>query len=103
MLLWTGFERRVRSLKKTIINPILRLLRRNPGELLEGPVAMKYYSVYELFWERIWIGDIEEHWHMEKLSVDSNWQRKGIGSMLLKWGLDRAQGENIAAGLDTSI
>lgn len=39
---------------------------------------------------------------MKKLSVDPKRRRKGIGMILLQWGLDRAQEENIAVGLESS-
>lgn len=39
---------------------------------------------------------------MKKLSVDLKWRRKGIGMILLQWGLDRAQEENIVVGLESS-
>lgn len=39
---------------------------------------------------------------MSKLTVDPKWRRKGIGMMLLQWGFDRAQEENIPAGLESS-
>lgn len=63
---------------------------------------MKFNGEYESFVESFWIGDIEEHWFMQKLSVDPNWQRKGIGRMLLQWGLERAQEENVPVGLDST-
>lgn len=49
-----------------------------------------------------WSGDIEEHWHLKMLAVDPKWQRNGIGQMLVRWGLEKAQQEDIPAGLEST-
>ncbi|KAL7805065.1 acyl-CoA N-acyltransferase [Trichoderma aethiopicum] len=44
----------------------------------------------EMFGER----GIKDVWHLDYLGVDPQHQRKGIGRMLLDWGLSRAASEN---------
>lgn len=49
-----------------------------------------------------WSGDLEEHWHLKMLAVDPKWQRNGIGQMLVRWGLEKAQEDGVSAGLESS-
>lgn len=46
------------------------------------------------FWDTIsrnpFFEDISHYWELELLAIDPDWQRKGVGSMLLSWGLVKA-------------
>ncbi|KKK17222.1 hypothetical protein P175DRAFT_0426071 [Aspergillus ochraceoroseus IBT 24754] len=44
----------------------------------------------------------KESWYLNFLGVDPTAQKKGVGKRLLQWGLDRADEEGIAAGLEAS-
>lgn len=36
---------------------------------------------------------VENYWHLDSLTVSPNHQRKGVGAMLVSWGLDRCREE----------
>lgn len=95
-------ERRLRGLEETFVHPVLQFFQLYTEDRIESPIAEKYYSEHKVFEKGFWTGDIEEHWFMSKLTVDPKWRRKGIGMMLLQWGFDRAQEENIPVGLESS-
>lgn len=101
-MLLIGFERRLHGIQETLVFPVLRFLQLYPEGREEGPVAIKYYKEHDIFSQRFWTGDLEEHWLMKRLTVDPKWQRRGIGMMLLQWGLDRAQEEGIPVGLEST-
>ena len=44
----------------------------------------------------------EEKWHLQELAVAPSFQRRGVGGMLIDWGLERAREENIPAMLESS-
>lgn len=39
------------------------------------------------------------HWYLELLSIKKEYQRKGIGRMLVEWGLERADAEGVECAL----
>ena len=43
-----------------------------------------------------------DHWFLSTLVVDRAWQRRGVGKMLLRWGVDRADEEGWAAYLNAT-
>ena len=43
-----------------------------------------------------------DHWFLSTLVVDRGWQRRGVGTMLLRWGVDRADEERWAAYLNST-
>jgi ribosomal protein S18 acetylase RimI-like enzyme len=44
-----------------------------------------------------------EIWHLASLVVDTRYQRRGIGAMLLEWGIEQAQAEMVPCGLESSF
>jgi ribosomal protein S18 acetylase RimI-like enzyme len=49
-----------------------------------------------------WFDKYPEHWYLSRLAVDPAFQRRGIGGMLLDWGLRIAKEENVPVGLTSS-
>jgi GNAT superfamily N-acetyltransferase len=41
------------------------------------------------------LGDLRESWELNGMYVSPDWQRRGVGNMLLQWGLERAAGEYV--------
>ncbi|KAI9789572.1 MAG: hypothetical protein M1816_005979 [Peltula sp. TS41687] len=47
-------------------------------------------------------GDVGESWHLAFLCVSPRFQRRGIGGLLIDWGLDKAAREGVPAVLEAS-
>ncbi|ORY59963.1 acyl-CoA N-acyltransferase [Pseudomassariella vexata] len=47
----------------------------------------------------VWSGERAESWYLEYLALHPDFQGKGLGRMLVKWGLDRAEEEGICASV----
>lgn len=45
---------------------------------------------------------IDELWKLQNLCVHVDYQRRGIGSMFLKWGQEQAERERIPIGLESA-
>jgi len=45
---------------------------------------------------------LPSHWHAHMLAVSPRWQRRGVASMLLQWGFDRAREELVPLTLRAS-
>jgi GNAT superfamily N-acetyltransferase len=43
-----------------------------------------------------------EVWYLQTLAVDPTCQRRGVGSLLVNWGLEHARAEGIPAALESS-
>lgn len=43
-----------------------------------------------------------EHWHLRVLGVAPKYQRKGVGHLLVEWGLQNAKREDVPAALEAS-
>lgn len=46
--------------------------------------------------------DIDEYWHLRELAVHPDHQRKGVGKMLVDWGIEKAGEEGVPLGLESS-
>lgn len=46
-----------------------------------------------------WAGDRAESWYLELLAVHPDYQGKGVGRMIVRWGLDRADEEGVCASV----
>lgn len=44
-----------------------------------------------------------EAWLLANLVVHEDYQRQGIGALLLKWGLDQAEAERVPVGVESSF
>lgn len=97
-----GLERRFRALEEAIIHPFTKMLGIPAAPRSPGPLDKLYFTLYKKFRDRLWVGELEEHWFVKRLCVDPAWRRQGVGMMLLQWGLDRAQEENVVVGLDAT-
>ncbi len=51
------------------------------------------------FIEDFWSGSRAESLYLEMLAVDPNYQGKGLGRALVKWGLDQAEREGVCASV----
>lgn len=51
------------------------------------------------FFKDMWSGERAEAWYLQNLAVHPDFQGKGIGRMLVQWGLDRARDEGIYASV----
>jgi GNAT superfamily N-acetyltransferase len=43
-----------------------------------------------------------EAWHLENAVVSKDYQRRGIGALLVQWGLDQAEAERVPACVESS-
>ena len=46
---------------------------------------------------------ISEMWKLQNLCVHTDFQRRGIGSMMIKWGQEQAEKEGCPIGLESSM
>ena len=46
---------------------------------------------------------ISEMWKLQNLCVHTGFQRRGIGSMMIKWGQEQAEKEGCPIGLESSM
>ncbi|KAK2783421.1 hypothetical protein FQN53_009184 [Emmonsiellopsis sp. PD_33] len=44
-----------------------------------------------------------EMWYLALLGIHPGYQRRGIGALLVNWGVEQAQAEHIPAGLESSV
>ncbi|KUI57215.1 hypothetical protein VP1G_04565 [Cytospora mali] len=51
------------------------------------------------YFAQAWAGDRAESWFLQNLAVHPAYQGRGIGRMLVRWGLDRARGEGAYASV----
>ncbi|KAJ4248404.1 hypothetical protein NW762_012741 [Fusarium torreyae] len=51
------------------------------------------------YFEDIWSGERGESWYLEGLAVRPDFQGKGVGRQLVKWGLEQAQAEGVCASV----
>lgn len=92
------------TLEANYIIPVLRRLRLATEDRSVDVEALKSFREnYPTHLSKTFSGEYEEHWHLQFLAVDPKWQRNGIGQMLVRWGLERAQEEGIHAGLESSL
>lgn len=51
---------------------------------------MKLAKFWQVLAEKPFFEDIPHFWELEVLAVSPRFQRTGVGSMLLKWGMEQA-------------
>lgn len=92
-------ERTLRDTEEMLRYPFIRIFSFPPVLRNEGPLARRFKLLYSRFREQFWVGELKEHWFMEKLCVDPSFRRQGIATILLKWGQDRTREENVVISL----
>ncbi len=50
----------------------------------------------------LWSDEDAEHWHLFMFVTDAAWRRQGVGTALLKWGVEKADKDGLAIGLEAS-
>lgn len=43
-----------------------------------------------------------KHWYLEFIATRQEWQGKGVGGMLMRWGLERSDGDGAETYLEAS-
>lgn len=51
------------------------------------------------YFNKLWSGERASSWFLECLGVDPDFQGKGVGKMLVKWGLHQAEKEGVCASV----
>lgn len=95
-------ERSLCVLQEAISFPFVRVFPLPTTPRGDVYLAGWCFKQYVSFLKRLWIGDIEEHWSVQKLCVAGKWRRQGIATMLLQWGMDRAQKEGVVVSVVTT-
>ncbi|KAH0610492.1 uncharacterized protein H6S33_012019 [Morchella sextelata] len=96
-------EHRLLTLTNTYVSPLIRFVLRTPDDRSADAAALaKLEASHPAFLAEMFSGIYTEHWHVLMLAVDPKWQRNGIGQMLVRWGLERAQKEGVCVGLEAS-
>lgn len=89
-VLASKYEREGRSFgNRTVRSPSAEdpePVRRHDLGATVGPFVGKFFSEPELS---------SEHWEVCQLAVHPDYQRRGIGAELVRWGTERAEDENI--------
>lgn len=63
------------------------------------PVKESLIELGAPFIQSAWTGDRAESWYLEFLAVDPGSQGKGVGKVLVQWGLDQAEREGVCASV----
>jgi GNAT superfamily N-acetyltransferase len=51
------------------------------------------------FLDHVWTGSRADSWYLEALGVHPDFQNRGLGRSLVKWGLDQAEREGVSASV----
>jgi GNAT superfamily N-acetyltransferase len=51
------------------------------------------------FLDHVWTGSRAESWYLEALGVHPDFQNRGLGRALVKWGLDQAEQEGVSSSV----
>jgi GNAT superfamily N-acetyltransferase len=51
------------------------------------------------FLDHVWTGSRAQSWYLEALGVHPDYQNRGLGRALVKWGLDQAEREGVSASV----
>lgn len=73
----------------------------DPPAAMDAEVHRHILAAHEKKEKEIW-GDDDNHWTLAGLSVDPDYQRKGIATALMKEGLDRADTDGVPACLNAT-
>jgi ribosomal protein S18 acetylase RimI-like enzyme len=78
----------------------------------------KYHSIFHLDWSedasqsailthlfaRTFGADLfPETWHLANVVTHSDYQRRGVGARLVRWGLEQAEAERVPVGVESSV
>lgn len=95
-------ERTLYAVQEAVHYPFIKIFSLQPSLRDEGPLLKCFFEVYGRLSARLYVGDLAEHWLLQKLCVDPGWRRQGIATILLNWGLDRAREEGVAITLNST-
>ena len=70
----------------------------NPACSIRGGVHSLRVSLYHMI-HRVESPEPDEHWFVNLVAVSPAHQRKGIGAMLMRWGMERATNDNVPVWL----
>lgn len=57
---------------------------------------------YAFFEKDLWVGDRANSWFLECAAIHPDFQGKGIGKKLVRWGLDMAEQEGVCASVNVA-
>lgn len=97
-----ALERTLYHVQEALHYPFVRMFSFQPLLPDEGPLVKRFWYLYERLSAQLFVGELAEHWILQKISVDPGWRRQGIATMLLKWGLDRAREEGVVVCLNAT-
>lgn len=100
------------------VTPLTSRLNTSEFESYLVELKNKYWTFFHLDWsedasKRAMLISLFEHtfdmeifrevWFLENLVVHKDYQRRGVGALLLKWGLDQAEAERVPCGVESSF
>lgn len=95
-------ERTLYRVQEAAYYPFVHMFSFKPSLRDEGPLVKRFFEVFGALAAGLYVGELEEHWLLQKLCVDPGWRRQGIATILLNWGLDRAREEGVVVTLNAT-
>ncbi|KAK6081146.1 acetyltransferase [Seiridium cupressi] len=104
---WSRFKRLLPTLTHSVLGSLLKPLSSQamrihaliwPNRAVD-PEKEDVFTSLAPFTASLWSGERAESWLLDLLAVVPYYQGKGVGRLLVKWGLDRAQEDGICASV----
>lgn len=89
-----AFERNLQYAEEVYFNVFVGDRSADKKRLSEFFASLKDNFLREIF---------QDYWYLQVLAIDPAYQRRGIGSLLTTWGVERAKEEGCCAVLEASI